>query len=63
MCWQKKLLCKNFRSQKHGGVVSVYSSADWYGRYSGLLQYGYFITRVVICSPGPHHDSQKTFSF
>ena len=47
------MLCKFFRSEVLGGVVSVYSSAETGMCKSGQLQYGYFITRVVICSPPP----------
>ena len=49
-------------------VVSVYSSAETGMCKNGQLQYGYFITRVAICSPPPfknpeyqnHYHRQKT---
>ena len=39
-------------------MVSVYSSAEMGMCKNGQLQYGYFITRVVICSPPPCQKSK-----
>ena len=39
-------------------VVSVYSQAEMAMCKNGQLQYGYFITRVVICSPPPCQKSK-----
>ena len=57
------MLCKFFRSEVLGGVVSVYSSAETGMCKNGQLQYGYFITRVAICSPPPfkNHEYQNRY--
>ena len=52
------MLCKFFRSEVLGGVVSVYSSAEMGMCQNGQLQYGYFITRVAICSPPPFKNPE-----
>ena len=39
-------------------MVSVYSSAETGMCKNGQLQYGYFITRVAICSPTPFKNSR-----